>query len=372
MLEFTFQSAVFSSLCIVFLFILIHFSIDKMKALFSHSLNTFHKIIRKSTFIHSVSKIFLKRQASRSLPSIKSFEKVSDRVFRILGQNPGSHTLQGTNTYLVTGQDESIRDHIIIDTGEDFSAQKYLDVLFNEVFPLSKTRSISKILLTHGHGDHIGGVLPLIERLKKNNMLPLPKIYKRNIPFGNYPVTGFECIDIKESRAFTIGSDTTIVPIFTPGHTDDHVSFILKEDKAIFTGDCVLGCGTSVFDDLHDYMNSLNKLKAYISNNPMNIHLENIYPGHGLIIHGQALEKVDEYIHHRIIRERQIIDALKGSTNWISSWELVPRVYGELSMDIKLSAQWNLHHHLSKLRKEEKVIEKWPDLWKLNEIRSFD
>lgn len=58
-------------------------------------------------------KEYLSGQGS-TLPRLEDVCKVTDRVVRILGGNPGSMQLQGTNTYLVgTG-----RSRILIDTGQ--------------------------------------------------------------------------------------------------------------------------------------------------------------------------------------------------------------------------------------------------------------
>ena len=298
-----------------------------------------------------------------SLPKLDSIEKVSERVYRVLGQNPGMHTLQGTNIFLVAGK--KTQDHVLIDTGEFRTSKQFLRFLFDEVFPKTGTKRLKSIILTHGHADHQGGVVPILEALRDRNMLPLPLIYKRNVKDGRYPAKGFDCLDIEDNQVFQVDSETTLQAVYTPGHTDDHVALVLNEDNALFSGDCVLGCGTAVFDDLHEYMCSLEKIKQLIQLSPGSVHT--IYPGHGPVIRDNALAKIDEYITHRMQREQQIVEALSSLPpgKWSTSLELVRVVYGDaLPTGLILSAQGSLMHHLRKLQKECSVDFRWPDLWR--------
>ena len=108
------------------------------------------------------------------------------------------------------------------------------------------------------------------------------------------------CINIEENQEFTLDGSISLRAIYTPGHTDDSVSFEVTEkgaeDSAILTGDCVLGCGTAVFEDLYDYMSSLDILKNTIESSIMmsstspshSKPIRHIYPGHGSIIHNKA------------------------------------------------------------------------------------
>ena len=80
---------------------------------------------------------------------------------------------------------------------------------------------------------------------------------------------------------------------------------------ALFTGDCVLGCGTTVFDDLFDYMQSLSALQALLEHHTTTAAADVvIYPGHGPVV-ADGLAKVEEYIQHRTGRENQLLEVMR-------------------------------------------------------------
>jgi glyoxylase-like metal-dependent hydrolase (beta-lactamase superfamily II) len=121
---------------------------------------------------------------------------------------------------------------VLIDTGEGFSSQKYVKFLLETVFPLTKTKNITLILLTHGHADHVGGVTTLLKELKKRGQ-PSPKVFKRRVLNGKYPPVGFVCEHISDGQCFNASenSDTErieIKSVYSAGHTDDHVAFTLQ------------------------------------------------------------------------------------------------------------------------------------------------
>jgi glyoxylase-like metal-dependent hydrolase (beta-lactamase superfamily II) len=345
------------SLVLLYIVMLRRLNKNLFPGLFSLSIKQIQHI-KKIPILHSIFKMMKSdNKTPPGLPDVEKIEIVSNKCTRILGLNPSSHTLQGTNTYLIgTGENK-----ILIDTGENDSAEKYVKLLFDEVFPKTNTKNITTILLSHGHYDHQGGVNLILKEISKRG-LKLPKVYKRIILNGDFPANdGFECLPIQDGQVFKTGK-CSIKSVFTPGHCDDHVAFLFKEDLALVSGDCILGCGTTVFDDLTSYMNTLHNLKEIL----LKENITSIYPGHGPVIRDSAIEKIDEYILHRNNREKAILDILleKYKNRFISSWDLVHLVYGRIPFTVKISAQYNLTNHLKKLEKEKKVFSKFPDLWR--------
>lgn len=263
----------------------------------------------------------------------------SERVVVALGQNPGVFTGPGTNTYLVgTGP-----QRILLDTGEGRPA--YLDVL-EKACERAGVTGLQEIVLTHGHPDHMGGVRGVIERFG-----PL-RVSKLGWP-GNDERFGVELSPLADGdRVHTPGA--TLRAVHTPGHAQDHLCFVLEEEGSLFSGDNVLGVGTTVIPphggDLLDYMNSLERLLAEAP--------RAIYPAHGpRIADGQA--KIREYIAHRREREEQILAALAQGLAQIP--EMVRRIYAGYPEALHAAAAMSVASHLRKLEREGRVAREGAD-----------
>ncbi|KOS23449.1 Beta-lactamase-like protein 2 [Escovopsis weberi] len=189
-----------------------------------------------------------------SLQPLPPVERLSPRCIRILGGNPGKFTLQGTNTYLLgTG-----RHRILIDTAEGRPA--WIESL-RAVLEQEKA-VIESALISHWHRDHAGGIDDLLEAF------PGTKVYK------NGPASWSQRA-LRDGDRFT-AEGVTVTAVHTPGHTRDHMVFVLAEEDAMFTADNVLGYGTAIFEDLATYIGSLGKMLPLFKGRA--------YPGHGPVV----------------------------------------------------------------------------------------
>ena len=254
----------------------------------------------------------------------------SERVTVALGQNPSVFTGPGTNTYLVgTG-----RRRLLLDPGE--GRADYLPVL-ERALARAGCEGIEGIVLTHGHPDHIGGVRSVLDRFGE-----VP-VWKRPWP----EVDGGRGLALRAidegSRVRTEGA--TLRALHTPGHAPDHLCFVLEEERALFSGDNVLGVGTTVIPlesgDLADYMASLERMLAEAP--------RRIYPAHGPAIEDGS-GKIREYIAHRRAREEEILAQLGAAARSVG--EIVAVVYAAYPASLHAAAAQSVGHHLRKLERD--------------------
>ncbi len=277
-------------------------------------------------------------------PKFPTTATPTDLVGRVLGLNPGMMTGPGTNTYLV-----GRRDPILIDTGA--GVPDYVPLLERYLAGRGWGRP-ARVLLTHRHPDHLGGVSHLRARFPD---LPVAKMIHRD---SNLP----DAIDDLRDGQTVHGEGVTLVPVHTPGHASDHLCYYLAEEKALFTGDVVLGGSTTVIPsgdgDLADYMASLRRLQG--------MDVKRIYPAHGPVIE-DAPGKLAEYIEHRMLRERQILETLGEGVETIPA--IVKRVYVDVPEKLHAAAAMSVESHLKKLAREGRVKEQMerdaPSRWRL-------
>jgi glyoxylase-like metal-dependent hydrolase (beta-lactamase superfamily II) len=199
-------------------------------------------------------------------------------------------------------------------------------------------------VVSHWHPDHVGGIKDL------KTLTPVPKIYK-NL---SHP-SDEDLLDIADGQKFTV-EGATLRALHSPGHTTDHMAFVLEEEDALFTCDNMLGHGTAVFEDLPTYINSLNKMSAAVNGRG--------YPGHGAIIES-VQTKAAEYIAHRAQREREVTNVIRNAgKEGLTLMEAVKIIYKDVPENLHLPASNGVIQILWKLREEGKAIsddetEKW-------------
>ncbi|WVQ81814.1 hypothetical protein IAT38_003941 [Cryptococcus sp. DSM 104549] len=382
--------------------------------------------------------------------------KLSAHVTRVLGQNPGMMTLQGTNSYLLQPPSNPHAPLILIDTSSPHTAQQYVDLLFTHLHHLGLESGVREthfessaaklslrnfneerhdeikeeilrarkedpradelglveygpgstwvnpvdgavqgngknsgerrlpvvehIILTHRHLDHVGA-LPLLLKTLQEHGCPPPKLWKlpspdeailaasererptsdaaiwQTLPPGTYhsfspfqpfhpvmPGLMISIIDPAYRHLLKHDKDgkakwnevpeiarVSVRCLKTPGHTQDSISLVLSEgERGVFTGDTVLGHGTTHFADLSSYMTSLRTLLA--------LKPRVLYPAHGAHVPTPEASRahIEQYIAHRHEREAQICSILQlFSPSASISEKIPPLALGEILLELK-------------------------------------
>jgi len=240
-------------------------------------------------------------------------------VTRVVAPNPGPYTGPGTNTWIVDAGPVVV----VIDPGPDDEA--HLQSLNRRL----AGKTVGVVLVTHSHPDH----LPLAERFAAPHHASVRR----------YP-------DLGDGDVVRAGN-LNVTALHTPGHSADHLSFLLPEDGAVFTGDLILGKGSSMVTypegDVAAYLRSLDRLAA--------MKPRILFPGHWDPVL-DAAAKIYEYRTHRLEREGQVLTEVRRVAG--TATELTRRVYGDLDDKLFVAAEMTLRAHLRKLVDDGAVRER--------------
>ena len=272
-------------------------------------------------------------------------QEVSPLLRRVIAKNPSPFTFTGTGTYIIGHGNVAVVDPGPLDDAHLTALLKALD-----------GETVTHILITHTHRDHS----PLAQSLKEATGA---QTYAYGPHGAGRPAgaetTGDVRLDASGDTDFvpdvTVGHGDVIEGkgwrvegVFTPGHTSNHMAFALAEERALLSGDHVMGWSTSVIappdGNMADYMASLDLVQK---------REERIYwPTHGPAV-SKPKQFVRAFITHRRMREAAIVRQLGAGLHTIP--EIVKRIYSDIRPELHPAAGMSVLAHLEHLVEQGKV-----------------
>ena len=253
---------------------------------------------------------------------------VSSRIRTVRAPNASAMTLTGTNTYLIDGGGSLL----CIDPGP--AIPRHVDAILQAASSLGGRIEI--IALTHAHPDHA----PAAAHLAQRSGAQIAAHAESESPHR---------IDLRDGDVLRAGQ-AQLLAIETPGHTFDHLAFYEPQERALFTGDAVLGEGYVVIAPpngaMRPYQRSLQRLLDEFSQ------ARAIFGGHGERVDDPKAKLLD-YLEHRRIRQEQILDALRKGPKTIP--DLVREIYAGTGRILWPAAARQLLAYLIALEEEGTV-----------------
>ncbi|MFB7710482.1 MBL fold metallo-hydrolase [Streptomyces sp. NPDC056105] len=249
------------------------------------------------------------------------------RAVNVLAPNASAMTLDGTNTWIVSEPDSELA--VVIDPGP------LDDVHLEHVVAVAEAagKRVALTLLTHGHPDHAEGAGRFAE-LTRTDVRALDP----DLRLGDEGLAGGEVVTVG-------GLELRVVA--APGHTADSLCFHLPADRAVLTGDTVLGRGTTVVAHpdgrLGDYLDSLRRLRSLTVDDGV----DTVLPGHGPVLE-DAQGAVEYYLAHRANRLAQVETAVESG--YVSASEIVAHVYAAVDRSLWPAAELSVLAQLDYLK----------------------
>lgn len=287
-----------------------------------------------------------------SIPFIKELQfaygtvsGLSPLVRRVIAPNPSAFTFHGTGTYII-GHGEGVA---VVDPGPDDAA--HIEALLGSL----AGETVSHILITHTHRDHSPGAVLLQARTGA----PTYGFGPHPLPRGGIAVEEGGDHDFAPDHLLSDGDvlqgkGWTVSALHTPGHISNHLCFGLHEEKALFSGDHVMGWSTTVISppdgNMTDYYASLDKLLPRDD--------VRYYPTHGAPIDAMNTSHSPQHfvralIRHRQAREAQIVACLKARPQTIP--QMVATMYADVPKYLHPAAARSVLAHLIHMVEDGRV-----------------
>ena len=299
-------------------------------------------------------------------------EVVSPKIRRVIARNPSNFTFTGTGTYLVG----NATDVAVIDPGPDLPEHR------TALLRAIEGQKVRAIVITHCHSDHVGlaawlreetgaptvawkphgavGQLDNDDDIKvMQSLAPPPKTEEekeKEREIARAAGLDPDDLEIRESvdlefepdvrvgdgEVAAHGDGWTLIGIHTPGHTSNHMCVAFEEEKALFTGDHIMGWSTTVVSppdgDMRDYMASVKKLQLRDD--------KILWPTHGSPV-TDPQPFLRAYYEHRLGREAQVLACVAQGVNTVAP--MVRQMYAAVIPELHIPAARSVLSHLTQL-----------------------
>lgn len=282
------------------------------------------------------------REAGGTIRHIKLNPYITVFPVRTETLPPATHT----NCFII-GE----KEFVVIDPGSPFADEQ--SALHSYIGSLIGSGNVLReIILTHLHRDHISGAVALQNHLQEKLGLKIQIAAHRETAKSLQDKINIErFIEDGEILEFQTSCEESfkLKALHTPGHARGHLCFYDEQRGFLLSGDNVIGTGSVLIalpeGNMNNYLQSLERMK-----NLPNLHF--LCGSHGAAIF-DAKDKIENYIEHRLERERKIVEAIESGAKTLR--EIVERVYTDISPALYELAEKSVAAHIEKLKSENRL-----------------